>query len=201
MEKKQVIIAIGREYGSGGHAIAEKLAERFELPFYDHNLLDEIANEKNIDVNNLQKYDEVPRNRLFSRTVKGYSNSPEEVIANMQFDFLRQKAEAGDSFVVVGRCAETILKDYKGLISIFILGDMDKKKARVAEIYNMSETAAESKIMRHDKKRKSYHNYYCEGKWGDSRNYDLTINSSKMGIEGTKDILEEYIKGRMETFD
>ncbi len=201
MEKKQVIIAIGREYGSGGHAIAEKLAERFELPFYDHNLLDEIANEKNIDVNNLQKYDEVPRNRLFSRTVKGYSNSPEEVIANMQFDFLRQKAEAGNSFVVVGRCAETILKDYKGLISIFILGDMDKKKARVAEIYNMSETAAESKIMRHDKKRKSYHNYYCEGKWGDSRNYDLTINSSKMGIEGTKDILEEYIKGRMETFD
>lgn len=201
MEKKQVIIAIGREYGSGGHAIAEKLAERFELPFYDHNLLDEIANEKNIDVNNLQKYDEVPRNRLFSRTVKGYSNSPEEVIANMQFDFLRQKAEAGDSFVVVGRCAETILKDYKGLISIFILGDMDKKKARVAEIYNMSDTAAESKIMRHDKKRKSYHNYYCEGKWGDSRNYDLTINSSKMGIEGTKDILEEYIKGRMETFD
>lgn len=201
MEKKQVIIAIGREYGSGGHAIAEKLAERFELPFYDHNLLDEIANEKNIDVNNLQKYDEVPRNRLFSRTVKGYSNSPEEVIANMQFDFLRQKAEAGNSFVVVGRCAETILKDYKGLISIFILGDMDKKKARVAEIYNMSDTAAESKIMRHDKKRKSYHNYYCEGKWGDSRNYDLTINSSKMGIEGTKDILEEYIKGRMETFD
>lgn len=201
MEKKQVIIAIGREYGSGGHAIAEKLAERFELPFYDHNLLDEIANEKNIDVNNLQKYDEVPRNRLFSRTVKGYSNSPEEVIANMQFDFLRQKAEAGNSFVVVGRCAETILKDYKGLISIFILGDMDKKKARVAEIYNMSDTAAESKIMRHDKKRKSYHNYYCEGKWGDSRNYDLTINSSKMGIERTKDILEEYIKGRMETFD
>lgn len=201
MEKKQVIIAIGREYGSGGHAIAEKLAERFELPFYDHNLLDEIANEKNIDVNNLQKYDEVPRNRLFSRTVKGYSNSPEEVIANMQFDFLRQKAEAGDSFVVVGRCAETILKDYKGLISIFILGDMDKKKARVAEIYNMSDTAAESKIMRHDKKRKSYHNYYCEGKWGDSRNYDLTINSSKMGIEKTMIILEEYVKGRIETFD
>lgn len=197
MDEERVIISIGREFGSGGHAIAEALAKRFNLPLYDNNLLNEIAGEKQLQLKELEKYDEIPRNRLFSRTVCGFSNSPEENIANMQFNYLRKKASEGNSYVVVGRCAETILKDQKGLISIFVLGDMDKKIERVTKIYNLSMEEAERKICRHDKKRKAYHNYYCKVKWGDSRNYDLSINSSRMGIEATIDFLEEYIVRRM----
>lgn len=197
MDGERVIISIGREFGSGGHVIAEALGKRFNLPLYDNNLLNEIAGEKNLQLKELEKYDETPRNRLFSRTVCGFSNSPEENIANMQFNYLRKKAIEGKSYIVVGRCAETILKDQKGLISIFILGDMEKKIERVMRIYNLSREEAERKICRHDKKRKAYHNYYCQGKWGDSRNYDLSINSSKMGIEATIDFLEEYIVRRM----
>lgn len=191
--EKQLIISIGREFGSGGHEIAEKLAERFSLELYDKNLLQRVAEEKNVDAKDFEKYDEVPRNLLFSRTVKGLSNSMEENIANMQFDFLRKKAESGESFVVVGRCAETILREYPGFISIFILGDKQNKIERVKRIYGMTAEEAEFYIYRQDRKRKDYHNYYCKGKWGDSRNYDISVNSSKLGEEITTDILAEYI--------
>ena len=197
MESKQLIIAVSREFGSGGHCIAEELARRFALPLYDRNILEEIADEKNVDSRNLEKYDELPKNHLFSRTVRGFSNSPAEQIANMQFDFLRKKAEEGASFVIVGRCAETILKGNPGLITIFVLGDMDAKIKRIAGLHLISRAEAERMIWRHDRKRKAYHNHYCEMKWGDSRNYDLCINSNKLGIERTTDTLEQYIRERM----
>ena len=119
---KQLIISIGREFGSGGHEIAEMLAERFELNLYDKNLLEQIANDKNLNVKNLEKYDEKPRNMWMTRTVHGYSNSAEENLANMQFEYLKKAAADGKSFVIVGRCAETILKNNPALISMFILG-------------------------------------------------------------------------------
>ena len=194
---EQVIISIGREFGSGGHEIAEKLAERFGFTMYDVNILREIAVEKNIDAASLEKYDEVPKKRIISRNVRGYSNSPEENIANLQFEYLQKKAKEGKSFVVVGRCSEAILKEYKGLISIFILADKECKTERIKKLRNISDAEAELVINRHDRKRKEYHNYYCTGKWGDSRNYDISINSSKLGIDKTADYIESYIRERI----
>ena len=109
---EQVIISIGREFGSAGHEIAQKLSEHYGLPMYDHNLLDEIAGKKGLDSQTLREYDEVKRNRLLNRTVRGMDSSPARNLALMQFDFLREKAESGESFVVVGRCSETVLKSY-----------------------------------------------------------------------------------------
>ena len=194
---KQVIISIGREYGSGGHDIADALAERFGLDLYDVNILREIAVERGLDASLLEKYDEVPKKRIISRSVRGYSNSPEENIANIQCEYLQKQAAEGKSFVVVGRCSEAILKEYDGLITIFVLADKDVKLERISTIRKMSYAEAEATMNRHDKKRKEYHNYYCTGKWGDSRNYDISINSSKLGIDGTIDFLEAYIKERI----
>lgn len=194
--EKQLIISIGREFGSGGHVIAEKLAARFGLELYDTNILDEIALERNLDAETLRRFDEVPRNVVLSRTVKGFSSSSEVNIANLQFDYLKKKAAAGESFVVVGRCAETMLKGYPGLVSIFILGDKEVKTQRIMKLHSLSEKDAQAKMERHDKHRKMYHNYYCKGKWGDSRSYDLCINSSRMGIDQTADFLEQYIRTR-----
>lgn len=191
--EKQMIISVSREFGSGGHVVAHMLAEKFGLPVYDKNLLREIAGIKDVDAGNLERYDEVPRNRLFSRKVRGHSNSPEENIANMQFDYLKRKAEEGESFVVIGRCAESVLSDYDGLISIFILGDREAKIARVMDREGLTRPEAELRIYSQDKKRKEYHNYYCSVKWGDSRNYDICINSSRLGLQGTAEILENYI--------
>lgn len=198
---KQIIISIGREYGSAGHAIGELLATIFGIPFYDRNLLDEIAEKKQGNGDNLRKYDESPRKVLFSRTVRGFSNSPEENIANMQFDYLREKAASGESFVIVGRCAEHVLKGHPALVSFFILGDTEEKAKRIMELRHCSEEEAKYHMARHDKKRKSYHNYYCQGKWGDSRNYEFSINSSKMGMEKTAAMMEYYIRARLDMME
>ena len=111
MGEKQIMISISREFGSGGHEIARRIAEYMQLEFLDRNMIEMIAKEKLVDANNLHPYDEAPR-FVPRRTVRGHSSSPEETIAQMQFEFLRKKAENGDSFVVVGRCSETVLKKY-----------------------------------------------------------------------------------------
>lgn len=194
--EKQLIISLGREFGSGGHIIAQQLAERYKIPLYDSNLLRDVAVEKEMNAEKLQKYDENPKNVLFTRTVRGYSSSPEENIARMQFDYLKSKADAGESFVIVGRCAESVLKGNPNLISIFILGDMEQKIVRTMERNNISREKAQKLIEQQDRKRKTYHNHYCDGKWGDSRNYDLSINSSKLGLDETTRIIAEYIDSR-----
>ena len=94
------------------------------------------------DGNELAAYDEVKWNRFLYRTVRGLNSSPEQNVANLQFEYLREKAKAGDSFVVVGRCSETILREYKCLVSIFVGGDISKKAERVMKYYNMTEKEA-----------------------------------------------------------
>lgn len=193
----QTIISVSREFGSGGHVIAEKIAKDHGLKFYDRHILDEIANENNIQVEVLEKYDEKPRNAFLSRRVGAFSNSMEEILADMQFDYIRKKADSGESFVIVGRCSETVLSGHKGLISIFVTGDDLAKIDRIQKVYQLSQSDAIAKIRRHDKKRKQYHNRHSSFRWGDSRNYDVCINSSKLGLERTGAALENYIRERM----
>lgn len=194
---KQMIISIGREYGANGHYIADKLAEKYSLPVYDSHMIEYIAKEKNLDLSNLKKYDEKMKNKLFSRTVDGHSSSPEDAIAEMQFDFLREKAAAGESFVVVGRCANSVLKDNPNLISIFVTGDMEVKAKRISALFNVTIKEAEAMIIKNNRKRKQYHNHYSKEKWGDSRYYELTINTSKIGVEKAFEIVDAYVQSRM----
>lgn len=196
-DKKQLIISVGREFGSGGHRIAELIAEAFSLKLYDYNLLQSIAGDKNINVDELKKYDELPHVRLVSRTVRGLSNSPYIHVALKQFEYIKKLADEGKSFVIVGRCSETVLRDYKSMISIFILGDMENKIKKVQGSHNLSREEAKALVYKTNKQRKAYHNYYCDVSWGDSRNYDISINSSKLGLEKTAEILINYIKERI----
>lgn len=196
MGEKQMIISVGREFGSGGHVIAEKLAKEFGLPLYDHNLLREIAGEKDFDAQLLEKYDEVPKKPSDFQNSKGLQQFTFRKHRKDAVCFLKGKAESGESFVVVGRCSEKVLKGYPGLITIFVLGDMEAKIQRIMEVDDLSRDEAKELIRKKDKKRKTYHNYYSEGKWGDSRNYDLSINSSRLGIDETVEAVIDYIKRR-----
>ena len=195
--EKQVIISISREYGSGGHEIAEKIANNLGINFYDRSMLDDLAKEKNLQVEELEKYDEKPRRLFASRRVGEHTNSMEEIVAQMQFDYLREKADSGESFVIVGRCAETVLQGREGLISIFILGDTEQKIMRIEEKYHLSKQDAILKIKRHDKHRKQYHNRHSSGRWGDSRYYDICINDSKLGVDKTTEVLMFFIVERI----
>ena len=196
--EKQIIITLGREFGSGGHEAGEILAKKYGIPFLDHVLLQRIAEEKNIDLEILERYDEKPKNKLFSRTVAGYSSTLEEHVANIQFDYIHKLADEGKSFVIVGRCAEYILRGNPALLSVFVLGNKETKCARIMKKYGLTEEEAYRMMKRKDATRKNYHNYYCDGKWGDSRNYDLCINSSNFGVEGVVGIIDDLVKRRME---
>ena len=194
--KKQVIIALGREFGSGGHYVGEKIAEYFGITYYDRRILEDIAEEKNIRIEYLEKYDEQRRNMFFSRSVKGYTNSIEEIVAEMQFEFLRKKAASRESFVIVGRCADEVFRGDERLVSFFVLGDLEDRIQRVSKQHNFSREEAAAMIARHDKSRKKYHNRHSEVKWGDSRGYDLCINSTRLGIDKTAKLLEAFIQER-----
>lgn len=191
---KQFIISIGREYGSGGRVIAEELAKRYNVKLYGKNLLDLVAKEKGLNLEELKKYDEKARNIWLSRSVDGFSNSPEDTVAKMQFDFLKEKANSGESFVVLGRCASYILKDYDGLVKIFITGNEDAKIKRIAAIEKIEYGEAAVLVEKRNKIRRNYHNFYSKEKWGDSRHYDLIVNSSKIGIDNSVDVIDSYIK-------
>lgn len=192
--KEQIIISISREFGSGGREIAEKIAKDMGLTLYDRNILEDIAKEKNMDPENFQDVDEKPRNKFLTRRVKGHTNSMEENLALMQFEYLQKKADSGESFVVVGRCSETVLKDREGLVSIFVTGEKETKIQHTMKKFDLSREEAIAKNDRHDRTRRRYHNHYSDFKWGDSRNYDVCINSSRLGTEGTAEVLEAYIQ-------
>lgn len=173
------------------------MAADLGITLYDRNILEAIAEEKETKVEKLEQFDEVPRNMMLTRSVGEHTSSMEDHLVNMQFEFLQRKADSGESFVVVGRCAETALKGRDGLIKIFILGDKEEKHQHIKEYFHISDGEATAKIIRHDARRKLYHNRYSEFKWGDSRGYDLCINSSRLGVDKTVKIIEEYIKERM----
>ena len=193
----QTIISVSREFGSGGHIIAEQIAKDHGLKFYDRHLLDDIAAENNMNAAVLEKYDEKPRNAFLSRRVSGFSNSMEEILAEMQFDYIRKKADSGESFVIVGRGAASGLSGPKRGLCIFLVGDAEAQKKRVEKVYGLNTSEAILKMKRHDKKRRQYHNRHSSFRWGDSRNYDLCINSSKLGLDQTADALEDYIRARI----
>lgn len=191
--EKQLIISIGREVGSGGHEIAEILAKHYNIPLLDKNILEEIAEKKNVDAADLKDIDKKFVFPLINRNVRGFSSSIQENVYLLQFEYLQERAKAGESFVIVGRCGEDVLKEYDSLVSIFVLGDKEMKKDRIMRLYDKNEFMAERMMREKDTERKRYHNSFCEGKWGDSRNYDISVNSSVLGIEGTAEVLIDFI--------
>ena len=191
---KQIIITIDREYGSGGRYISNVWSKLSGINVYGHNMLSLIAQEKGLNLDELKKFDEKKRNIWFTRSVDGFSNSPEDNVAQMQFDFLKEKADAGESFIALGRCGNYILKDYNNVIRIFITGDLEKRIERIAETKEMSLAKAEVFVEKENKIRKNYHNYYSKQKWGDSRHYDLIVNASKIGLDNAVEVIDRYIK-------
>ena len=190
----QLLIALGREFGSGGREIAEKLGERLGITVYDKNILDEMQERFGFDKKTLDEHEESPVNVLFTRKIRGFSSSIEEVVAQRQFELIKEKAEKGESFILIGRCGEYILKDYANLHTFFIRGEADTKCRTVMERYGLDEKDARELMRRRDRQRKNYHNFYCDGKWGDSRNYDLCINASALGVEGSVELLVKYLE-------
>lgn len=192
---KQIIISIGREFGSGGHEIAERLAKYYNIPLYDKEIFDHVAKQGEINADVAKYFDEKPVNPVFYPVTMDGSYLPlEQTVANHIFNFIRTKGnKENESFVIVGRCADYILRDNPNMVRVFVLGDKETKQKRVMEKLGLDEKAANNRMKKEDKMRKTYHNFYSDGKWGDSRNYDVCVNSSTLGIDKTVESLIAYI--------
>ena len=191
--KDQIIITIGRESGSGGHAIAKKIADAMGIACYDKKrLVEGTAKISGINKNYIKKLDEKPAGFPFSGRIGGFEESPESNVARMTFEYIRQIADSGESCVIVGRCADSVLNGNPNLIRVFVVGDVPEKNKRLAGIQQISPEEADRERRETDKYRRTYHNFYSDTKWGDSRAYDLIINSSRLGIQGTADYIMKF---------
>ena len=198
------IITIGRQYGSGGHDIGKQLAEELNVPFYDKALLERAAKDSGLCQEIFENHDEKPTNSfLYSLVMDTYSfgyNASSFVdmpishkVFLAQFDTIKKIADEGPC-VIVGRCADYALADYKNCINLFIFGDDDVKTKRIMARYDLTEAKAKEMITKKDKQRQSYYNYYSSKKWGRADSYDLCINSSILGIEGTVKLIIQYVE-------
>ena len=191
--KDQIIITIGRESGSGGHAIAKKVADAMGIPCYDKKkLVEGTAQISGMNKNYVRKLDEKPVGFPFSGRIGAFEESPESNVARMTFEYIRQIAASGESCVIVGRCADSVLKDNPNALRIFIVGDVEEKNKRLSNIQQITLEEADQERKEADRFRRAYHNFYSETKWGDSRAYDLIINSSRLGIQGTADYIKVF---------
>ena len=191
--KEQIIITIGRESGSGGHAIAKKVADAMGIACYDKKrLVEGTAKLGGLNRSYVKKLDEKPAGFPFTGRIGGYEESPESNVARMTFDYIRQIAASGESCVIVGRCADSVLAGNPNVIRIFVVGDTAQKNKRLANIQQITIEEADRERRETDKYRRTYHNFYSETKWGDSRAYDLIVNSSCLGIQGTADYIIKF---------
>ena len=194
-----MIISIGRQHGSSGREIARLLAKELGIKCYDKEIVDEAAKHSDLSRDLISAYDE-KRMSTFMLQSGGYGIGETYRInmhvAAAQFDAMREIASKGDC-IFVGRCADYILREYRDqLVSVFILGDMDERLKCLARRQGLDEAAARRKIKEVDKDRASFYRYYSDQVWGDAQNYDLCINSSRLGGEGTVKVIMDYIKTR-----
>ena len=190
------VITIGREYGSGGRFIGKLLAEKLGIPFYDNELLIKAAEESGLSESVFKNYDE-KRDGVFTSGlgIYSYDLTLGQKVFLAQFDSIK-KIAAEESCVIVGRCADYVLKDHPNLISIFITAPMSDKIKRAVDYYGVNPNKAQSIIHKTDKKRKSYYNFYTDKDWGKASNYDLCINS-KIGVDECVDAIISYVKARI----
>lgn len=194
MDDKQIIITIGREYGSLGHMIADKVGEELGLPVLDRSFFRQMSINHGVDPKFIRDHDEKKRNLFTSRQRRGHSNSMEDIVAEMVFDYERELAETGESLIIVGRCAEWVLRDFPNLIRIFITADDETKAQRISEMENVDLVEAAKIVKKQDKKRGAYHEYYTGLKWGVANEYDLCVNSGEIGVDGAAKLIIQYVE-------
>jgi len=198
------IITIGREFGSGGHKIGAALAEAFGIPIYDRELLDHAAQESGICKEIFENQDEKPTSSfLYSLVMDTYSFGYSSHMVNemplnqkvflAQFNSIKKLADEGPC-IFVGRCADYALADRSDVLSIFVHADLDLRIRRIAKHYELTDNKARDRIVRTDKQRASYYNYYTSKKWSEAESYDLCIDSGLYGLDGSVSLIKEAVR-------
>ena len=202
---KHQVYTIGREFGSMGLVIGQKLAERLGIKYYDKELLQRAAKESGFCEEIFENHDERPSNSfLYSLVMDTYSagNYGATPFLDMplnhkvflaQFDTIKNIAEK-ESCVIVGRCADYALANNPDVINVFVRADLEDRIKIVSKRLDITENKAKDLILKNDKQRASYYNYYTSKRWGDAASYDLTINTSKIAVDDAVDLILDFRK-------
>ena len=206
---KKLIITIARQYGSGGREIGERIAELLGIPLYDKEIINDAASKGSLNEEVIKSADETAANSLLYTLAMGsnvlgttmhfgYKMPLNDRLFILQSEVIKEYAKKG-SCVIIGRCSDYVLRDEEGLLRLFIYGDLDHRQERVkARHPEIKETQIIDVINKTDKRRSSYYNFYTGNKWGKYDNYDMAINSSTLGIEGTAQLIYACAKKLME---
>ncbi len=197
---KKIIITIARQYGSGGREIGERVAELLGIPIFDKELITDAAAKGSLNADVIKTADESAANSLLYTLAMGsnvlgttmhfgYKMPLNDRLFILQSEAIKEYAKEG-SCVIIGRCADYVLRDEENVLRLFIYGDLDHRQARVAERHpEIKSSQIIDVINKTDKRRSTYYNFYTGNKWGKYDNYDIAINSSTLGIEGTAQII------------
>ncbi|MEG0795860.1 MAG: cytidylate kinase-like family protein [Odoribacter sp.] len=205
MEKK-IIVTIGRQFGSGGRTVGKKLAEQLGIAYYDKELINLASKESGICGEFFEKADERTSGSLLKALAMGFSMNnaifqsndylSNESLFQIQSDVIRKVADE-QSCVLVGRCADYILRENKNCVNVFISACLKDRIRRAMEYNHIEERNAEEYLQKADKSRASYYNYYTDKIWGAADSYDLCINSSLLGIDETVDFVRQFVQKKI----
>lgn len=196
------IITIGRQYGSGGKEIGKSLAEALEIPFYDEEIVKMVAEKGDLHPDAVKNAEEKVANSLLYSLMAGgglrgvsdamqYQMPINDKVYISQSRAIKELAKKGPC-IFVGRCADYILED-EDIFKVFVYSDMEHKIERISRLYNLDRQKAKEKIVKTEKSRKTYYNYYTDKVWGDMASYDLCINTGVTGISGAVEIIKSYV--------
>ncbi len=198
------IITITRQYGSGGREIGRKLAEKFGIKFYDHELISRAAKESGFAEVAFEKAEQKASHSLLYSLVMGmnsYGNqdfgfsslSLDDKIFLAQSDVIRKVAAEGPC-VIVGRCADYILKEKDNVVSVFLQADLQSRIKRATQLYDLSEQKAAEEVLKMDKRRANYYNYHTNEKWGFAGNYDMVLRTDLTTLDEVVDIIAGFVE-------
>ena len=196
---KKLIITIGRQFGSGGKAVADELGRKLGIPVYDNELITKAAQESGFSAELFVQSDEKKRffslTSLFSGGLGGDSDNimSDKNLFNIQCSTIQNIAEQGPA-IIVGRCSDYVLRDMECTLNVFLTSSKEVRMARIMEREGLTEEKAIELMERKDKSRKDYYNYYTFGDWGVASTYDLCLDSGILGIEGTAEFIIEYAR-------
>lgn len=187
---KNRVITISREFGSGGRTIGKAVAQKLGIPCYDAEIIHKIAQESGFSEGYIREAGEYTPggvlDNLFSNRAYGPTN--EDYLWNIQYNLITELAQK-EACVIVGRCADYILRDTADCLKVFIHADMDFRSKRIVEVYGERENSPEQRIKDKDKRRRAYHRFYTNRKWGQSQNYHITLDSGVLGLERCAEII------------
>lgn len=189
---KNRVITISREFGSGGRTIGKKVAQALGIPCYDSELLQKIAVESGFNENYIKDAGEYAPSGFLSAAFshRGFGPTNADYLWEIQYKIITELAEEGPC-VIVGRCADYVLRDKADCLKVFIHADMKFRAERIVKEYGERAESPEQRLKDKDKRRAAYHRFYTDMKWGHAQNYDVTLNSGTLGIDKCVEIIRQ----------